>query len=76
MKLIKALVVIGLCIVGFGFYRGWFSVSGHGGNATDNKIDVNLTLDPDKVKDDAGKVKDRTTELGNQAKDKVKSMKD
>jgi len=76
MKFIKALIVLAICIIGFGFYRGWFSLSGHGGDATNNKIDVNLTVDPDKVKDDAKIVKDKTTELGNQAKDKVKSMKD
>ena len=47
-----------LCFAAVGFYRGWFT----------------FTVNPDKVKEDAGNVKEKTTDLGNQARDKVKSI--
>jgi hypothetical protein len=53
MTLFKVLVVLVLCVVGLGFYRGWFVLSSQGGSAGDNKVDVNLTVDPDKAKQDA-----------------------
>jgi cell division protein FtsX len=61
--LMTVLVVLTLCVVVVGFYRGWFSLSSHSGDAGSNKVQMNLTVDPDKVKEDAGKVKDKTTEL-------------
>lgn len=61
-KLGLLLIVMGIVVVGFGFYRGWFIIStGHEG--TSNKVDVSLTLDPDKVKEDAGKVKEKVHKL-------------
>jgi hypothetical protein len=74
MKTLGSLfLVLMLCLVVVGFFRGWYSFSGHGREAESNKVEVKLTLDPDRVKEDADKVKEKTTELGNQAKDKVKS---
>jgi len=52
MTLFKVLVVLVLCVVGVGFYRGWFVLSSHGGDGG-NKVEVNLTVDPDKAKEDA-----------------------
>ena len=49
-------------VVSIGFYRGWFTVSG-GREAVSHKIDVNLTVDTDKVKADAETVKHKATEL-------------
>jgi hypothetical protein len=51
-------LVLMLCMSAVGFYRGWFT----------------FTVNPDQVKDDAEAVKEKTTDLGNQARDKVKSM--
>ena len=57
MTLFKVLIVVVLCVVGLGFYQGWFVLSSDGGNSDgDNKVDINLTLDPDKAKEDAEKV--------------------
>lgn len=47
-----------LCFSVVGFYRGWFT----------------FMVNPDKVKEDAESVKEKTTDLGNQARDKVKSI--
>ena len=67
----KVLFVLLLCLVGIGFYRGWFAVTSHSRDES-NKVDVNLTVDPDKAKEDAEKVKDKTKELGDRARDSAK----
>lgn len=54
-KLSTLLIVIAVVFVGIGFYRGWFVLS-TGNVAGSNKVDVNLTVDPDKVKADAAQV--------------------
>jgi len=63
MRIIKAVLVLALCIAVLGFYRGWFSLSSRGLDAESNKVNVSLTVDPDKVKEDAEKVKEKATEL-------------
>ena len=73
MKRLRSFLIVLVIIgVGLGFYRGWFVVSG-GREAVTHKVDVNLTVDTDKVKADAEAVKDKATDLGHQAKDGVKS---
>lgn len=84
MTFVKVLVVLVLCVVGFGFYRGWFALSSQGLSTESNKVNINLSMDGDKVKEDAETVKEKTAELtgkvteeakdlGDQATDKVKS---
>jgi hypothetical protein len=84
MRIIKVLLVLAFCVAVLGFYRGWFSLSSRGRDADSNKVNVSLTVDTDRIKDDAGKVKDKATALagngaaeakepGDQAQDKVKS---
>ena len=67
----KVLFVLLLCVVGIGLYRGWFVLTSHSRDES-NKVDVNLTVDPDKAKEDAAKVKDETTDLGERARGTVK----
>ncbi|MEX2025776.1 MAG: hypothetical protein WEH44_00725 [Pirellulaceae bacterium] len=62
-RLIAVLVVLVLLFVGVGFYRGWFTVSKSEPDAGDNKVNVNLTVDGDKMQEDAGAVKKRAAEL-------------
>ena len=77
----KLLLIVTLCAIGFGFYRGWFDVSSHSRETQGNKVDVTLTVDPDKVKEDATKVKeklagkatDEAKELGDRGRSKVTS---
>jgi hypothetical protein len=84
MTFVKVLVALVLCLVGFGFYRGWFALSSPGRGTESNKVNINLSMDGDKVKEDAEMVKDKTAELtgkategandlGDQARDKVNS---
>ena len=51
--------------------QGWFALSSPR-DTESNKVNINLTVDPDKAKADAEKVKDKTTELGDRARDTVK----
>ncbi len=56
------LIVLAIIVVSLGFYRGWFAVTG-GREAVSYKVDVNLTVDTEKVKADAETVKDKAAEL-------------
>ena len=61
--LMMVVLVLMLCVVGLGFYRGWFTLSSHSDEAGSNKVDINLTVDRDKVIQDAESVKKKTNEL-------------
>ncbi|MEX2137826.1 MAG: hypothetical protein WD894_01090 [Pirellulales bacterium] len=62
-KLFRLLIVVAIVIVAVGFYRGWFALSSPDGNDGSNKVNVNLTMDRDKIKDDAKAVKEKSAEL-------------
>ena len=64
------LMVLAIIVIGLGFYRGWFTMSG-GREPVSHKVDVNLTVDTDKVKADAETVKDKATELTGQTTKEV-----
>jgi major membrane immunogen (membrane-anchored lipoprotein) len=83
-KLSVVLMVLVILVVGVGFYRGWFALSSENRDTENNKTDINLTVDRGKVKEDVQEVKDKTRELahkttaeakdlGDRARDKVKS---
>ena len=65
--LLPALIVLVLLVVGLGFYRGWFALSGSNADKGSNKVNVNLTMDGDKIEEDAQTVKDKAAELTGQA---------
>ena len=73
MTLFKVLVVLVLCVVGVGFYRGWFVLASHGGGNQSNKVEVHLTVDPDKAKDDAKAVEEKARELTGSAAEETPS---
>ncbi len=60
--LFTGLVFVLLCVVGVGFYRGWFVLATQGGNES-GKVEVNLTVDSDKAKADAETVTEKAREL-------------
>ena len=62
-KLVAIVVVLAVCVVGFGFYRGWFALSSPSSVAGSNDVNVNLATDTDKMKADAETVKDKAAEL-------------
>jgi uncharacterized protein HemX len=57
------LAVLALCVVGVGFYQGWWVMSTHRDTDGSNKVDVNLTVNPDKAKADAEAVKAKAGNL-------------
>ena len=65
-RICSLLTLLAVIVVSVGFFRGWFSVSGSRA-AVSHKVDVNLTVDPDKVKADAKTVKDKAKELTGEA---------
>lgn len=60
LRLVVLLIVI---LIAVGFYRHWFSVSGPAQNATDGKVDVNASVDMNKVKSDVKKVEERVKKV-------------
>lgn len=64
------LIVLTVIVVSLGFYRGWFAVSGSR-EAVSHKVDVNLTVDTDKVKEDAETVKAKANELTGKSIERV-----
>lgn len=62
MKIKRVVLVLAICLVAIGFYRGWFTFSSRGVEAGSSKVDLQLTVDTDKVKDDADRVRDDVKE--------------
>jgi hypothetical protein len=60
-KVLVVLIIVLLCI---GFYRGWIVLSNNK-DALNNKVDIKLTVDPDKVKEDTDKLKQKSSEFTN-----------
>ena len=67
--LLTVLIVLAIILVGVGFYRGWFTLSSPAVEKGSNKVELNLTLDQDKMSDDANAVKEKARELTGGAKD-------
>ena len=71
MTLLKVFVVLVLCAVALGFYRGWFVLSSHGSGDGEHKVDVNLTVDPGKAREDAEKLEKKAKDLTGNKTDKT-----
>ena len=50
-----AVILFAIIVIGIGFYRGWFAITSDR-DAETHKVDVRLTVDSDKVKQDTGSV--------------------
>jgi hypothetical protein len=62
-KLFAVLIVVAILVLGVGFYRGWFALSSPDSDKGSNKVNVNLTMDRDKMNADAEIVKEKAAEL-------------
>jgi hypothetical protein len=69
MKMLGAVLLLIVVVGGFGFFRGWFSVSSEPAGPTTRNVDVNLSVDRDKIDADADAVKEKVEELTGEAKD-------
>jgi hypothetical protein len=53
-RILLVLLLIVACVVGIGFYRGWFATET---NTSDHKTNVNFSVDRDKIQDDVNSLK-------------------
>lgn len=73
MRFLARLFFLALIVfVIVGFLRGWFTLSGSNSTSDDGKIDMNLTIDKEKMNDDAEKAKDKANEIADDVGDKIK----
>jgi hypothetical protein len=62
-RLFAVVIVLAILVIGVGFARGWFTLSNPGAEGGSNKVNVNLTVDRDKMKEDAAAVQKQAAEL-------------
>jgi hypothetical protein len=55
------LVLVAACVIGLGFYLGWFGVSTVAD--TPGKTGVNVTIDQDKIKSDAERARQKAGDV-------------
>jgi hypothetical protein len=66
LLVVLVLVIVG--VIAVGYYRDWFKVGG----ASDSKaVNVNVTVDKEKIKEDEQKAKQKLKEVGGQIKEKT-----
>ena len=70
-RLFAVLIVLVLVVVGFGFFRGWFALTSRSPDVGGNKVNINLTVDGDKMQEDAQAVQDKTAELSGNVSEEV-----
>lgn len=75
-RTIMVLLAVLVCVVAFGFYRGWFTVSSPGADKKNNKVDVNLTVDRAKIEKDAETVKKKATEITGKVTEEANKLGD
>lgn len=75
-NLLRLVFVLMLCVIGIGFYQGWFTVTSPSSNAESHKVNVNLTVDRDKIKADTETVINQAAELTGQAKEEASEIVD
>ncbi len=66
--LVGVIVLLLVCIVGVGFYRGWFQFST---DASTQKPSATITVDKDKIRADEQKAKDKMHGFGKEAKETI-----
>ena len=62
-KLLVVLFVLVVSVVAIGFYRGWFALSSPDAGTGNNQVNVNLTVDRDRMNEDAKAVKKKSVDL-------------
>jgi hypothetical protein len=72
-NLIFLLVVLAIAIGIYGYYQSWFQVTEQ---KSDSKLDIGVTVDKNKVREDTEKAKEKLRDLKNQATEKTKDSSD
>jgi hypothetical protein len=68
----KLLIILVICLVGIGIWRGWFSFSISSGDTEKDKVNVGVSVDKGKMKEDVQKAKTKVAEEVKEAVEKVK----
>jgi hypothetical protein len=58
--LVRWLLILVVCLVGIGLYRGWFTLSRQ--NAPGDKVDIDVSVNKQKMKSDVQKVEKKVKE--------------
>ena len=68
----KLLIVLVICLVGIGIWRGWFSFLSSSGETEKDKVNVGVSVDKGKIREDVQKAKAKVGEEVKEVGDKVK----
>ena len=66
--LFVVLLLVVACVLAVGFYQGWFRFSK---DAAHDKVNVTLTVDQDKIKDDTHKAEQKVQDIGQDVKERI-----
>jgi len=66
-RLLALFLLLVAGVGGLGFYLGWWNI---GSNSVDNKANITLTVDKDKIQQDEKKAMDKVKDLGHPGNDK------
>ena len=61
-SLIKPAALFLVCLIGIGFYLGWFSLSDSNPDSAGDKVNFNVSVDKAKMKSDIKKVERKVEE--------------
>ncbi len=70
-SLLRWLVVLAICLVGIGLYRGWFSFSKPQPEPQGGKVDIRVSVDENKMKADLGNVENKLGQKAKQLEDRT-----
>jgi hypothetical protein len=70
-RLLSAMVLLGVVLAVVGYCRGWFVISR--GDSNGDHLNFSISVDKDKIKDDAQRVEDLTRSATREAKDRLDS---
>lgn len=68
----RALIVLAIVLIVAGFIRGWIALSGPHRAEQSGTIDVNVSVDPERMKEDAEQVKDKALEIEDRLKEELR----
>jgi hypothetical protein len=75
MRFIRWAVLLLIVLTVIGFYRGWFMVTESKPEPTNDKVNVTVSVDKDKMKSDVNRAKEKVKEEVREIKNKVNAQK-
>jgi len=75
-QIFTVILILAMVVLGLGFYRGWLSLSHSERSEESRKVDVNLTVDGDKLQKDVEAMKQSATETADKIKEGTPKLDD